>query len=164
MPTRLSLFSIKSTLRNEMNYFSHHWLPVTVNISILFYSIYGLRPLRGSGLRPPLLLSIRAVEDEGGACLDSLAWRIRTEVRGQPESTLRRHCTENWEKIFPERKQRGISPNFNIHISVCDLYIPTIGLPIWLQENRWTDLGNILIAHRYMNVYGRAVSFLGIHK
>jgi hypothetical protein len=26
------------------------------------------------------------------------------------------------------------------------------GLPILLQENRWTDGGSIEIAHRYMNV------------
>jgi hypothetical protein len=30
-----------------------------------------------------------------------------------------------------------------IHVSVSDLNIPTIGLPILLQENRWTDRGNI---------------------
>jgi hypothetical protein len=47
------------------------------------------------------------------------------------------------EKIFPERKLRGLSLDFYIHISVSDLYIPTIGLPNWLQENRWTDRGNI---------------------
>ncbi len=47
---------------------------------------------------------------------------------------------------------RGHNPNFHIHVSVSDLYIPTIGLPILLQENMWTDLGNIQIAHRHMNV------------
>ncbi len=26
------------------------------------------------------------------------------------------HCKENWEKIFPKRKLRGLSPNFYIHI------------------------------------------------
>jgi hypothetical protein len=35
---------------------------------------------------------------------------------------------------------------------VRDLYIPRIGLPILLQENMWTDPGNIQIAHRHMNV------------
>jgi hypothetical protein len=45
--------------------------------------------------------------------------------------------------------QKGIgiarprSPNFHIHVSVSDLYIPTISLPILLQENMWTDPGNI---------------------
>ncbi len=39
-----------------------------------------------------------------------------------------------------------------IHVSVSDLYMPTIGLPILPQENRWTDPRNIQIAHRHMNV------------
>jgi hypothetical protein len=30
-----------------------------------------------------------------------------------------------------------------IHVSVYDLNIPTIGLHILLQENSWTDRGNI---------------------
>ena len=51
--------------------------------------------------------------------------------------------TENSKHIFPEMKLL----NSYIHVSVSDLYIPTIGLPILLQENRWTDPGNIQIAH-----------------
>jgi hypothetical protein len=43
--------------------------------------------------------------------------------------TLQSYSTENWRKIFPERKLRGLSPNLYIHISVSDLYIFTIGLP-----------------------------------
>jgi len=39
-----------------------------------------------------------------------------------------------------------------MQVSVSDLYIPTIGLPILLQENMWTDPGHIEIAHRHMNV------------
>ncbi len=50
--------------------------------------------------------------------------------------TLQRYCTENLKKIFPERKLRGLSPNFYIHISVSDFFIPRICLPIWLQQNR----------------------------
>jgi hypothetical protein len=46
----------------------------------------------------------------------------------------------------------GLIPNSYIHVSVSDLYIPRIGLPIWLQQNRQADPGNIEIAHRYMNV------------
>jgi hypothetical protein len=47
---------------------------------------------------------------------------------------------------------RGLSLNFHIHVSVNDLYIPTIGLPILLQEYMWIDPGYILIVHRHMNV------------
>ncbi len=56
--------------------------------------------------------------------------------------------------VFPEMKLRGLaipkqnynvlSPNFHIHVSVSDFYIPGIGLPILLQPNiRQTDPGNI---------------------
>jgi hypothetical protein len=69
-----------------------------------------------------------------------------------------RHNTENSKQIFPEKELCGISPNVHIHVSVSDLYIPTIGLPILLQENMWTDPGNIKIAHRHMNVEIRTES------
>jgi hypothetical protein len=39
-----------------------------------------------------------------------------------------------------------------IYVSVRDLYISRIGLPILLQENMWTDPGKTEIAHRRMNV------------
>ncbi len=54
--------------------------------------------------------------------------------------------------VFPEMKLRGLvisntdhvlSPNFHIHESVSNLYIPWIGLPIKLQLNRQTDPGNM---------------------
>jgi hypothetical protein len=47
---------------------------------------------------------------------------------------------------------RGLRPKFHNHVSVSDLYIITIGPPIFLQQNRQTDRGNILIAHKNMNV------------
>jgi hypothetical protein len=47
------------------------------------------------------------------------------------------------EKNIPRNGMRGISPNFHIHVSVSDLYIPRIGLPVLLQENMWTDFGNL---------------------
>jgi hypothetical protein len=49
-------------------------------------------------------------------------------------STLQRTNAENWKRIFPEKELRGQSPNFHIHVSVSNLYIPTIDLPILLQE------------------------------
>ncbi len=48
--------------------------------------------------------------------------------------TLQRINTENWKKLFPEKELRGHSPNFHIHVSVSDLYIPTIDL---LILNMW---------------------------
>ncbi len=79
------------------------------------------------------------------------------------------YTAKNSKHKFPEKELRGHSPNSYIHVSVCDLYIPTIGLPILLQENRWIDPGNM-----YINCSqtpkcgnwdrGRAVPFLGTHK
>ncbi len=66
--------------------------------------------------------------------------------------TLQRHNTENSKQIFPGKELCGHSPNSYIYVSVSELYIPTIGLPILLQENKWTDLENIQIATRHMNV------------
>jgi hypothetical protein len=63
-----------------------------------------------------------------------------------------------------------LSPNFHIHVSVSDLYIPGIGPHISLQQNRQTDPGNIKISHRYMSAVHHnsvseiTVSFIGIHK
>jgi hypothetical protein len=52
-------------------------------------------------------------------------------------------CKENPIYVLPEEKLRGLSPNFHIHVSVSDLYINTIGPPIFLQQARQTDRGNI---------------------
>jgi hypothetical protein len=51
-------------------------------------------------------------------------------------ATMQRTNTENSKQIFPEKELRGHSPNFHIHVSVSDLYIPTMDLSILLQENR----------------------------
>jgi hypothetical protein len=48
--------------------------------------------------------------------------------------TLQRQNTEISKQIIPEKEYRGPSPNFHIHASVSDLYIPTIVLPILLEE------------------------------
>jgi len=40
------------------------------------------------------------------------------------------HCSKNSKHTFPEMKLRGLVPNFYMHVSGSDLYIPTVGL-IW---------------------------------
>jgi hypothetical protein len=47
---------------------------------------------------------------------------------------LQRQSTEISKQILPEKEYWGLSPNFHIHVSVTDLYVPTIGLPILLEE------------------------------
>jgi hypothetical protein len=39
------------------------------------------------------------------------------------------HRNENPIYVFPEKELRDLSPKFHIHVSVNDLFIPTIGLP-----------------------------------
>jgi hypothetical protein len=64
-------------------------------------------------------------------------------------------------------KLRGLVPNSNIHISVSDLNIPTIGLPILLQEKKvdrsWESINRSQIHESGNKDGGRAVSFRGIH-
>jgi len=65
-----------------------------------------------------------------GACkypAGSLLDRKKVQVRDT-------HWTENSKQIFPEINQHGLVPNFHIHVSVTDLYIPWTGLPILLQK------------------------------
>jgi hypothetical protein len=57
--------------------------------------------------------------------------------------TLQIHNPKKWKQIFPEKELSSLSPNFDIHLPVNDLFISTIGLPILLQENMWTDPENI---------------------
>jgi hypothetical protein len=68
--------------------------------------------------------------------------------------TLQRHKKIS-KQIFQEKELRGYRPNSYIHVSVSDLYIPLIGLPILLQENRWTpERGNIHIDRSQTNECG----------
>jgi hypothetical protein len=48
--------------------------------------------------------------------------------------SLQRQNAEHLKQIFPEKEYRGLSPNFRIHVSVSELYIPTMGLPVLLEE------------------------------
>ena len=47
------------------------------------------------------------------------------------------HCTENPIYVFPEMKLGGLVPNSYIHLSVKDLYITRIGLPIKSLTDTW---------------------------
>ncbi len=62
---------------------------------------------------------------------------IKNKV-GKQRSQVQTHSAENSKQILPEKELRGY-----IHVSVSDLYIPLIGLSILLQDNRWTERGNI---------------------
>jgi hypothetical protein len=47
---------------------------------------------------------------------------------------LQSQNAENLKQIFPEKEYRGLSPNFQIHVSVSELYISTLALPFLLEK------------------------------
>jgi hypothetical protein len=72
---------------------------------------------------------------------------------------LAKHCKEISIYVFPEKELHGVSPNFHIYVSVSDQYIPRIGPPIFLQQNRQTDfpfLGIFVSNFRYCVFAGRS--------
>jgi hypothetical protein len=42
------------------------------------------------------------------------------------DPALQRQNAENLKQILPGKEYRGLSPNFHVHVSVSELYIPTI--------------------------------------
>jgi hypothetical protein len=52
---------------------------------------------------------------------------------------LQRHNTENVIQIFPEKEFHGLRPNFHIHVSVSDLYIPTIDRSDYSAAGKYVD-------------------------
>jgi hypothetical protein len=58
----------------------------------------------------------------------------------------------NFKTIFPEKEYRDLSPNFHIHASVSDLYIPMIGLPILLEEIYRPILGLVMSNQRFLKI------------
>jgi hypothetical protein len=68
----------------------------------------------------------------------------RITVNNVLYTALQNINAENLKQIFPRKRSCAATvPSFHIHVSVSNLYILTIDLPILLQENMWTDPGNI---------------------
>jgi hypothetical protein len=65
------------------------------------------------------------------AVYEALCSHSHAVIRGW---TQQRQNAENVKQIFPEKKYQGLSPNFHIHVSVSELYIPTMSLPFLLEE------------------------------
>ena len=77
------------------------------------------------------------------------------------------HCNENPIYVFLFWELRGLSPNFHIHVSVSDLYIPRIGPHISFSRLGRSIVGKYCLkrsqAHECRNwECGRAIPFLGI--
>jgi hypothetical protein len=75
-------------------------------------------------------------------------------MQGKQKYTLQRTSTENWKKIFPEKELRGHSPNFHIHVSVNNLYIPAIAYAAFLLQEICGPILRIYksLTDRHMNV------------
>ncbi len=83
--------------------------------------------------------------------------------------TMQRKNAENLKQIFPEKEYRGLSPNFQIHVSVSELYIPTMELPFLLEEIQYVDGSwdfiNRSQTHECRNWgWGHAIPRKGIYK
>ncbi len=53
------------------------------------------------------------------------------------------HCNENPFNVFLFWELRGLSPNFHVHVSVSDLYIPRVRPHNFLQQNMQINHGNM---------------------
>jgi hypothetical protein len=62
------------------------------------------------------------------------------------------HCKENPIYVFLFWELCGFGPNFHIHLSGSDLYIPRIGPHISCIRIGRSIVGSIEMAHRHMNV------------
>ncbi len=51
------------------------------------------------------------------------------------------HCKEDTDLCIPRNELRGFVPSFHIHVPVSDLYIPTIGPPVLLQQQGRSIVG-----------------------
>jgi hypothetical protein len=92
------------------------------------------------GLEDGEKVSLNIVEDESTAAKSSHHQAHGCALVQACSGFL--HCTDNPLYAFPEIKPQGLVLNSYIHVSVSDLNITRIGLPIGLQQNRKTDLGN----------------------
>jgi hypothetical protein len=68
----------------------------------------------------------------GIALKDSLN-RIGLQTR-----TAKTKCRK-FETNIPRKGISGPSPNFNIHVPVSELYIPTMGRPVLLEDIQYVD-------------------------
>ena len=78
---------------------------------------------------------------------------MKPPVRIQYKCLVSHLCIPRKETInFQKENYNVLSPSSYTHISVSNLYISRIGLPILPKGNMWTDPVKIQIAHRHMNV------------
>ncbi len=86
--------------------------------------------------------------------LQQLVARVQGPAHQHPIPVL--HCKENPIYVLPEKKLRGLSPNFHIHVSVSDLYIPTLQLksnlciPFWEMRDLSPNFHHSYVCERFI--------------
>jgi hypothetical protein len=92
------------------------------------------RPVIGCRENPPSLLVTDNFRYDftGSRATSSMYFRVKIVALGFLKGFLKlvsnfKHCNGNSAYIFLFWELRGLSPNFHIHVSVSDLYIPRIG-------------------------------------
>ncbi len=70
-------------------------------------------------------------------------------VRIQYKCLVRIYVFPEMKLLFPKYNSNILSPSSYTHISLRDLYISRIGLPILLQGNMWTNPGYINCSQTY---------------
>ncbi len=94
---------------------------------------------------PSLELSSQATQ-AGGPVRQPYAYLVPSPHSGTKvtDTVILLHCKDTVRKTCNKYfHKRNCSAPVPFHVSVSDLYIPTVDLPILLQENIWTDPGNI---------------------
>jgi hypothetical protein len=105
--------------------------------------------LRYTPLREPLLLGrcVLCWEQEWDDCFEVTEFNTKEsfifKVSPLMEIFVRPHCKENPIYVFLFWELHELSPNFHIHVSVSDFYIPRISPQISLHQNMLTDPGNV---------------------
>jgi hypothetical protein len=79
---------------------------------------------------PPLVYICFLLFSDNYCTVESVS--ERRNPRGQQGKKPRGELLEN-VRTLPEKDLCGLSPNFQIHVYVSYLYIPSIGVPILLQ-------------------------------
>jgi hypothetical protein len=100
-----------------------------VNLGLLSLDGFKLRRLAKQGRKHGLLVKETIPKDLSSNNL----------ARKCPAPALQR----NLDLCIPRKGIGRPQSIFHIHVSVSDLYIPTFGPTIFLQQNRQTDQGNI---------------------
>jgi hypothetical protein len=71
------------------------------------------------------------------------------------------HCNEIPIYVVLFWELRGLSPNFHIHVSVSDFYIPRIGPYIFLQQNRQAGSREVVLYYTSTKFEGTLLLFNG---